>query len=80
MYAGKVVKACREVLGAQVQSVKDRIKSAIHEIPKEDIKPLQGQFSGLFRLRVGGFRVIFKYMDAETVYVYDIGSRGDIYK
>lgn len=76
----KLSKHAAKFLGAQVQSVKDRIKSAIHEIPKGDIKPLQGQCSGLFRLRVGGFRVIFKYMDAETVYVYDIGSRGDIYK
>ena len=76
----KLSKRAAKFLGAQVQSVKDRIKSAIHEIPKGDIKPLQGQFSGLFRLRVGGFRVIFKYMDAETVHVYDIGSRGDIYK
>lgn len=76
----KMSKRAAKFLGAQVQSVKDRIKSAIHETPKGDIKPLQEQFSGLFRLRVGGFRVIFKYMDADTVYVYDIGSRGDIYK
>ena len=76
----KMSKRAAKFLGTQVQSVKDRIKSAIYEIPKGDIKPLQWQFSGLFRLRVGGFRVIFKYMDAETVYVYDIGSRGDIYK
>ena len=50
----KMSKRAAKFLGAQVQSVKDRIKSAIHEIPKGDIKPLQGQFGGLFRLRVGG--------------------------
>lgn len=76
----KLSKRAAKFLVAQVPSVKDRIKSAIDEIPKGDIKPLQGQFSGLFRLRVGGFRVIFNYMDAETVFIYDIGSRGDIYK
>ena len=76
----KLSKRAAKFLVAQVPSVKDRIKSAIYEIPKGDIKPLQGQFSGLFRLRVGGFRVIFNYMDAETVFIYDIGSRGDIYK
>ncbi|HIT04649.1 MAG TPA: type II toxin-antitoxin system RelE/ParE family toxin [Candidatus Caccocola faecipullorum] len=76
----KLSKRAAKFLVAQVPSVKDRIKSAICEIPKGDIKPLQGQFSGLFRLRVGGFRIIFNYMDAETVFIYDIGSRGDIYK
>ena len=76
----KLSKRAAKFLVAQVPSVKDRIKSAIDGIPKGDIKPLQGQFSGLFRLRVGGFRVIFNYMDAETVFIYDIGSRGDIYK
>ena len=76
----KLSKRAAKFLLAQVPSVKDRIKSAIDGIPKGDIKPLQGQFSGLFRLRVGGFRVIFNYMDAETVFIYDIGSRGDIYK
>lgn len=76
----KLSKRAAKFLVAQVPSVKDRIKSAIDEIPKGDIKPLQGQFSGLFRLRVGGFRIIFNYMDAETVFIYDIGSRGDIYK
>ena len=76
----KLSKRAAKFLVAQVPSVKDRIKSAIDEIPKGDIKPLQGQFSGLSRLRVGGFRIIFNYMDAETVFIYDIGSRGDIYK
>ena len=76
----KLSKRAAKFLVAQVPSVKDGIKSAIDEIPKGDIKPLQGQFSGLFRLRVGGFRVIFNYMDAGTVFIYDIGSRGDIYK
>ena len=76
----KLSKRAAKFLVAQVPSVKDRIKSAIDGIPKGDIKPLQGQFSGLFRLRVGGFRIIFNYMDAETVFIYDIGSRGDIYK
>ena len=76
----KLSKRAAKFLVAQVPSVKDRIKSAIYEIPKGDIKPLQGQFSGVFRLRVGGFRIIFNYMDAETVFIYDIGSRGDIYK
>ena len=50
--------------------------------PKGDIKPLSGYTDGRFRLRVGGYRVIYKiFNDAiEILYVIDIGVRGDIYK
>lgn len=56
------------------------IKEAIEGIPEGDIKPMQGTPTGRYRLRVGGYRVIFRYDDAETVHILAIGSRGDIYK
>lgn len=76
----KLSKRAAKFLDSQSTAVKDRVKTAIKEIPRGDIKPLAGRFSGFFRLRVGGLRVIFKYYDDESVFVYDIGSRGDIYK
>ena len=50
--------------------------------PKGDIKPLSGYTDGRFRLRVGGYRVIYKIINdaIEILYVIDIGVRGDIYK
>lgn len=44
---------------------------------------MQGYSDGRQRLRVGKYRVVFKYTvdnEIEIVYIIDIGSRGDIYK
>lgn len=51
--------------------------------PKEDIKPLEGNPPGRLRLRVGGYRVIYRYDENGrmiVLYVIDVGPRGDIYK
>ncbi|MGN0680149.1 MAG: type II toxin-antitoxin system RelE/ParE family toxin [Oscillospiraceae bacterium] len=48
-----------------------------------DIKPMQGYKDGRMRLRVGKYRIIFKYGndgELEILFIIDIGSRGDIYK
>lgn len=65
----------------------ERIRSAIHGLtqmpPEGDIRPLQGYTDGRKRLRVGGWRVIFKYGndgEIEVLFIIDIGNRGDIYK
>ena len=65
----------------------DRIRSAISGLtekpPVGDIKPMQGTGEGRYRLRVGGWRVIFRYdLDGtvEILYIIDIGNRGDVYK
>ena len=51
--------------------------------PEGDIKILQGYSDGRQRLRVGKYRVIFRFISddqIEIVYIIDIGARGDIYK
>ena len=64
-----------------------RIREAINGLtldpPVGDIKPMQGYHDGRKRLRVGTWRIIYKYENEETVtiiFVIDIGNRGDIYK
>lgn len=64
-----------------------RIRTAIQGLtntpPDGDIKIMQGYSDGRQRLRVGKYRVVFKYTtdnEIEIVYIIDIGSRGDIYK
>lgn len=48
--------------------------------PEGDIKSLKGH-NGLYRLRIGSFRVIFNIDHQEqVVYIEAIGNRGDIYK
>ncbi len=63
--------------------IKDGIDGLVVTPPIGDIKPLQGYNDGILRLRIGKYRIIYKYMQDGTVeilYILDIGSRGDIYK
>ncbi len=64
-----------------------RIRSAIDGLtktpPEGDIKPMQGYTDGRKRLRVGGWRVIYRYggnAEIEILFIINIGNRGDIYK
>ena len=63
------------------EPMKSRIKSALlklaNEPPVGDIKNLSGRDG--YRLRVGGYRILFD-MANDAIIVYDIGSRGQIYR
>lgn len=63
----------------------NRIRSAIQGLtqspPIGDIKAMQGFADGRKRLRVGSWRVIYKYGiegEVEILLIIDIGNRGDI--
>lgn len=58
---------------------KRRIREAIEKLPDGDVKPLSGSIR-LYRLRVGDWRVVFSYPEAETVLIEKIAPRGDVYK
>lgn len=48
--------------------------------PRGDIRPLAGQ-PGVYRLRVGSYRVLFHVDHQQAmIFVDTIGPRGDIYK
>lgn len=82
-YTKTAVKALQRMEKAQRLRIRDAIEGLTSKPPKGDIKPMQGLPSGRYRLRVGGYRVIYTYrMDntVEILCVLDIGSRGDIYK
>jgi mRNA interferase RelE/StbE len=59
------------------------IQGLTEDPPQGDIKQMRGYTDDRKRLRVGDWRVVFRY-DSENqcvlVYVIDIGNRGDIYK
>ena len=64
-------------------ATKQRIKTAICQLPDGDVKPLKGYTDGRQRLRVGKYRIVFRYIeekDETTLFIMEIGSRGDIYK
>ena len=63
------------------EPIKSRIKTALTKLEKEppegDIKAMSGQ--DLYRVRVGGYRILFK-MEKAAIRVHNIGLRGQIYK
>ncbi len=65
----------------------NRVREAIEGLTKSpaigDIKVMQGYTDGRMRLRVGKYRVIYRYDkdgEIQILLIIDIGSRGDIYK
>ena len=80
-------KAAQKAINAMDRATKQRIRAGILGLtkkpPQGDIKPMQGYHDGRQRLRVGKYRVIYRYdIDGtvEVLLIMDIGSRGDIYK
>ena len=58
---------------------KGRIVRALEKLPQGDVVTLQGA-QGLYRLRVGDWRIVFSYPTQESILVEQIGPRGGIYK
>jgi mRNA interferase RelE/StbE len=73
-----------EKLGANAQKeillyLYERVTSARN--PKQLGKPLTGKLKGLWRYRVGDYRIICQIRDETvTVLVLDIGHRKEIYR
>ena len=74
-YAKQAIK----VIARLDSPTKQRIRRGISDIPLGDIKRLQGH-TELYRLRVGDWRILFSYPDAETVLIERVSPRGEAYK
>jgi len=49
--------------------------------PKQRSKPLSGKYQGLWRFRVGNYRIICRFDDGKRIIlVLEIGHRGEVYK
>lgn len=80
-------KAAVKVINGMDKATKERIRIGIlgltQKPPQGDIKPMQGFHDGRQRLRIGKYRIIYKFAlenRLEILHIIDIGSRGDIYK
>lgn len=80
-YEIQIERKALKFINKQPQDQKRRILSAISKLPERgDIKQLRGE-SGAFRLRVGGYRIIYEVDHGRLlVRVVDAGNRGQIYK
>ena len=76
-------KKAAKYIEALDRPTKQRIKAGILGLlvtpPQGDIKLLQGTNDDSFRLRIGGYRVIYR-VDGNTIVIDKVDSRGDVYK
>lgn len=82
-YEKSAVKYLKSLQPSQRNLILSAIEKLTHRPAEGDIKPMNGYKDGRYRLRVGKYRVIYKYLneyDIEILCIMDIGSRGDIYK
>ena len=66
----KISEPHKTLIKSKIELLKDFTK----ETP--NIKALQGEFRGLYRLRVGDYRVLFAVADKTTIIILNIFSRG----
>ena len=82
-YEKSAIKFLKGVQRPQRELILSAVEKLTHKPAEGDIKPMSGYKDGRYRLRVGKYRVIYKYLneyDIEILCVMDIGNRGDIYK
>ncbi|MBQ3702584.1 MAG: type II toxin-antitoxin system RelE/ParE family toxin [Oscillospiraceae bacterium] len=80
-------KIAQKTIESYDRPTKQRIKAGIEGLtktpPEGDIKQMQGYTDGRLRLRVGKYRIVYKYDregNMEILLILDVDSRGDIYK
>ena len=61
------------------ERIKEGIKGLLEIPPVGNIKELKGEFQGLSRLQIGGFRIIY-FVEGEYIKITNIFPRGDVYK
>ena len=82
-YSTKIKDSAKKALSRIAKSDRIRIVSAIDRLAQEPEigKPLQGEHSGLRRIRVGDYRVVYQVdRDALLVLVVRIGHRREVYR
>ena len=75
-----IEKRAQKFIRKQPKPQQERLLRAIAQLPAGDTKALKGN-EGLFRLRVGTFRIIYTVdTNVLVVTVIDAGNRGQIYQ
>jgi len=82
-YEKAAIKYLKGLQKPQRNLILDAIEKLTHKPAEGDIKKMSGYKDDRYRLRVGKYRIIYKYTtdtEIEILMIMDIGSRGDIYK
>ncbi len=82
-YSKDALKFLMKTQKSYVFAIREAIAGLTKIPPDGDIKTMKGYSDGRQRLRVGKYRIVYKYISDgkdTMLYIIDIGSRGDIYK
>jgi mRNA-degrading endonuclease RelE of RelBE toxin-antitoxin system len=74
--SSKQVKKFIDSLDVKTQQ---RLKNGIEKIPNGNIIPYKNA-PGYFRLRIGDYRILFKWLCDEQIFIAIVDSRGQAYK
>jgi len=85
MYPIRVLDGASRSLARLDKSVGSHIVKRINWLAANldiiSIEPLTGDLAGLYKLRVGDYRVIYEILrDEQTIVIHAIGHRRDIYR
>lgn len=78
-YKASVARDLKRLDRSRVESLLHQLTETLDRDPDVGI-PLKGEFKGLYKLRIGEYRVIYAKTDRESVVVLRIGHRSNVYK
>lgn len=82
-YSKKAAKYINGLDRPTKQRIKKAIEGLMQQPPEGDIRSLQGFTDGRRRLRIGKYRIVYRYFlngELDILHIMDVDSRGDIYK
>lgn len=59
-----------------------QIKKKLDKLERGGVKPepLHGELSGKYKIRVGNYRIILKFLNEKEIFLLEVGPRDKIYK
>jgi mRNA interferase RelE/StbE len=77
----KALKDLKSLDKSNAKAIVDKVKDYLVKEPLSIGKPLKGLFKGMYRYRMGDYRVIYTVDKAEkTILILKVGARKDIYR
>ncbi len=63
----------------QRERIKKAIETKLMTFPQKYGKPLRGTLKGYWKLRVGNYRIVFKFKDENTILIFAVMHRTEVY-
>lgn len=69
------IKKLDRVVQLQIKKKLEKLENG-----KAKIEPLRGELSGKYKVRVGNYRIILKFLNETNILLLEVGPRDKIYK